>query len=90
MNKEIKKGLTITLIFVIIPTWFVLVLSTKHIWLMLSPIWLGTLYFILNILLDKVNELKKSKYMKYIVRILIAAGAAFLLYGTLLIIRKYK
>ncbi len=90
MNKEIKQGLTITLIFVIIPTWFVLVLSTKHIWLMLSPIWLGTLYFILNILIDKVNELKKAKYMKYIVRILIAAGAAFLLYGALLIIRKYK
>lgn len=88
MSKEIKKGLIITLIFVFIPSWFVLLLSTKHIWLMLSPVWLGILYFILNILLDKVNEFKKAKYVRYIVRILIAAGVAFLLYGVLLILRS--
>lgn len=88
MSKEIKKGLIITLIFVFIPSWFVLLLSTKHIWLMLSPVWLGILYFILNILLDKVTEFKKAKYVKYIVRILIAIGVAFLLYGVLLIWRS--
>lgn len=88
MSKEIKKGLIITLILVFIPSWFVLLLSTKHIWLMLSPVWLGILYFVLNILLDKITEFKNTKYMKYIVRILIATGVAFLLYGVLLILRS--
>ncbi|WP_097014762.1 hypothetical protein [Anaerocolumna aminovalerica] len=90
MSKEIRKGLIITSIFVFIPAWFVLLLSTTHIWLMLSPAWLGILYFLLNFLLDKMAEYKNAKYMKYIVRILIAAGVAFLLYGALLIIRKYR
>lgn len=90
MSKEIKKGLIISLIFVFIPIWFVLLMSTNHIWLMLSPVWLGILYFLINILLDKITEFQKSKYIKYIVRILIATGAAFLLYGALLIIRKYR
>lgn len=83
MSKEIKQGLTITLIFVLIPTWFVLLISTKHIWLMLSPVWLGILYLILNILLDKIKEFRNAKYVKYIVRFLIATGVAVLLYGVL-------
>lgn len=90
MSKEIKQGLIITLIFIFIPTWFVLLFSTSHIWVMVSPIWLGILYYILNILLDKIEEFKNAKYVKYIVRILIAAGVAILFYGTLLILSKYK
>lgn len=90
MSKELKQGLIITLIFVFIPTWFVLLISTKHIWLMISPVWLGIFYLILNILLDKIKEIKNAKYLKYITRILIATGFAFLLYGVLSLIRMYK
>lgn len=90
MSKEIKQGFIITLIFVFIPTWFALLFSTNHIWVMISPIWIGILYFILNILLDKIEEFKHAGYVKYIVRILIATGFAILFYGILLILNKYK